>query len=103
MQLSKPRDPRQIRQLDVAAEKWRYRKCEDGGSTERTMGVQVETIRPGDGKDFHSKFCSVSVSVGIFYRVLSHLGFSVSGKTFPKRGNTVAVHYVGKTTHFLFF
>ncbi|XP_037537750.1 peptidyl-prolyl cis-trans isomerase FKBP1A [Nematolebias whitei] len=33
------------------------------------MGVQVETIRPGDGK------------------------------TFPKRGNTVAVHYVGTLTN----
>lgn len=36
-------------------------------------------------------FCSV---------FLSHVRFSVSGKTFPKRGNTVAVHYVGKTTPF---
>ncbi|XP_070774522.1 peptidyl-prolyl cis-trans isomerase FKBP1A-like [Enoplosus armatus] len=37
--------------------------------SERTMGVEVETIRPGDGK------------------------------TFPQKGQTVSVHYVGTLTN----
>ncbi|KAK2822609.1 hypothetical protein Q5P01_022674 [Channa striata] len=40
-----------------------------GENTERTMGVDVQTVRPGDGK------------------------------TFPKKGQRVLVHYVGKLTN----
>lgn len=64
------------------------------------MGVDVETIKPGDGK-----LCSdpTSFSVDLLqyvHRLKRISSFSTAGKTFPKAGQTVVVHYTG-TFHLL--
>lgn len=63
----------------------------------RTMGVEVETLRPGDGKNC-SIFIHLPNKINIFHLVFfNHLLLClISGRTFPQKGQTVFVHYVGK-------
>lgn len=65
------------------------------------MGVQVETISPGDGK---STFCHFKGECGSRNRIIdnsfatltpSKPGVLFLGQTFPKTGQTVVVHYTG--------
>lgn len=48
------------------------------------MGVQVESVSPGDGK-----------SVCSLYICFLNFCFVFIGQTFPKTGQTVVVHYTG--------
>ena len=68
------------------------------------MGVQVETLKPGDG--------TVSIAHVLCYLVwtsfsenkwVSNRSSSIPGKTFPKRGSNVTVHYVGEPLHIYLF
>lgn len=64
------------------------------------MGVQVETISPGDGKFFFKLYLYVYMSpVSTYCELLRFLiyeyFFVILGYTFPKQGQTVVVHYTG--------
>lgn len=66
------------------------------------MGVQVETLKPGDGTVSNAHvFCyQISISEN---KWVSNRSSSIPGKTFPKRGANVTVHYVGETLPFYLF
>nr|XP_014333706.1 PREDICTED: peptidyl-prolyl cis-trans isomerase FKBP1B isoform X1 [Bos mutus] len=48
-----------------------------GGASGTAMGVEIETISPGDGPGYSSAFPALL------------------GRTFPKKGQTCVVHYTG--------
>uniref|UniRef100_A0A087XF46 peptidylprolyl isomerase n=1 Tax=Poecilia formosa TaxID=48698 RepID=A0A087XF46_POEFO len=66
------------------------------------MGVEIETITPGDGED-NTCFSSLFHSFGPYssegnptFRVFPFICcFLFLGRTFPKKGQRVVVHYVG--------
>lgn len=80
------------------------------------MGVEIETITPGDGKVIPSFFYCFSFSITIIWsqrlpcKVICyecglpalwwHISWSphaaFTGRTFPKKGQTCVVHYVGE-------
>lgn len=73
------------------------------------MGVQIETITPGDGED---SFILIAINRQrnvVFYVFLKKIAFlntffpQFLGKTFPKKGQTVTVHYVGETLSLILY
>ena len=52
------------------------------------MGVDVDTIKPGDGMSLVFTVC-----------ILFNVFCSIVGKTFPKKGQTVVAHYTGTLTN----
>ena len=80
------------------------------------MGVEIETITPGDGKDaargvsvlvFGAHFALLSLSmlrfsrrntalIELCARCTERLWSLSTGRTFPKKGQTCVVHYVGE-------
>lgn len=52
------------------------------------MGVEVQTIKPGDGK-------SSGLLVTFRPTLTGVLSFNLPGSTYPKTGQTVVVHYTG--------
>ncbi|KAI2649861.1 Peptidyl-prolyl cis-trans isomerase FKBP1A [Labeo rohita] len=71
------------------------------------MGVEIETITPGDGKINLIRL--LSFKVAYYYKLhafnsiilllcLCSSRIACTGRTFPKKGQTVVVHYVGSLT-----
>lgn len=60
------------------------------------MGVDVETLRPGDGKYFDFDLFSGYHVIFSWRCTGIKFGLVFAGKTFPKKGSMVAVHYVGE-------
>lgn len=59
------------------------------------MGVQVETIAAGDGKNEPISVAPCLVrAVAVYSHAFAHV--SSPGQTFPKKGQRVVVHYVGE-------
>lgn len=69
------------------------------------MGVEIETITPGDGKINLIRL--LSFKVAYYYKLhafnsiilllcLCSSRIACTGRTFPKKGQTVVVHYVGE-------
>lgn len=57
------------------------------------MGVEIETITPGDGK---TRACAqIERRRACLFEYPSLYGF-FTGRTFPKKGQTCVVHYVGE-------
>lgn len=68
------------------------------------MGVEIETITAGDGEN--NRFCPTALCYIFFSTVFLHAPcllppplsnpFFSPGRTFPKKGQRVVVHYVGE-------
>lgn len=62
------------------------------------MGVEVETTKPGDGKlcgALRRRSASERAQSEKNLVIINFNNFSTAGKTFPKTGQTVIVHYTG--------
>ena len=64
------------------------------------MGVDVETIIAGDGKPGMFR---VVQFVGLGSIIVLIIVFIFAGKTFPKKGQTVVVHYTGMSGRSWYF